>query len=50
MVDHHVVDPLIFLLSGQDLWTFSGDGDRMLVLGGELAVQRPNRFDGLNLK
>lgn len=40
------VDPLvgrllIVLLRGQDLWSFSGDGDRMLVLGGELAVQRP---------
>lgn len=32
---------LIILLRGQDLWTFSRDGDRMLVLGGELAVQRP---------
>ena len=32
---------LFFLLGGQDLWTFSGDGDRMLVLGGELSVQRP---------
>lgn len=31
----------IILLRGQDLWTFGGDGDRMLVLGGELAVQRP---------
>lgn len=40
-VDHLVGRPLIFLLRGQDLWTFSGDGDRMLVLGGELAVQRP---------
>lgn len=40
-VDHLVGRPLIILLRGQDLWTFSRDGDRMLVLGGELAVQRP---------
>lgn len=32
---------LIILLRRQDLWTFSRDGDRMLVLGSELAVQRP---------
>lgn len=40
-VDHLVGRPLIILLRGKDLWTFSRDGDRMLVLGGELAVQRP---------
>lgn len=32
---------LFVLLRGQDLWTFSCDGNRMLVLGGELAVHRP---------
>lgn len=40
-VDQLVVRLLIILLRGQDLWTFSRDGDRMLVLGGKLAVQRP---------
>ncbi len=40
-VAHRRGRPLIILLHGQDLWTFSRDGDRMLVLGGELAVQRP---------
>lgn len=40
-VDHLVGRLLIILLRGQDLWTFSRDGDRMLVLGGELSIQRP---------
>ena len=40
-VDHFVGRLLIILLRGQNLWTFSRDGDRMLVLGGELAVHRP---------
>lgn len=39
--DHPVGRLLIILLRRQDLWTFSRDGDRMLVLGGKLTVQRP---------
>jgi hypothetical protein len=52
--DHFVGRPLIILLCGQDLWTFSRDGDRML---GDHRLDREHHafldadtFSGLRLR